>query len=278
MLAAAAILALLFTTSLSNPEKMSADQQHESVKHPQAPASPMSGTSDSMPHASGGDPEASKQSSVQCGVLKLESSSGDGMHQIPLYCISGKFYGEDIPTNLPHKELPVLKGVSLHPSELTRWGAYFLNEGSSYGYLLLAPRNWEVASADTGMDGSVKIILQDPLNPKIRMTYLDIGSCMGCAIQRIGSYFPNMEKWADEKGFIAEPPAFISRSELSGHLLRYTLQKTNERYKTEGMAYRLVEETNTQFTMLEIEAPEEQAQMLQTMLGFYSKYPSAFFY
>lgn len=276
-IAVAAVLTLLFTTSLSHPKEMSADEQHE-AGHDQTSADLKPGN-DSAPGSAGNEPEGeSKQPAVQCGVLKLEQSSEKDIRQIPLYCITGKFFGEDVPNNIPHREFPMMKDISLPAEELTRWGAFFLNEGSSHGYLLLAPRNWEVATAETGMDGSVKIEMRDPANPRMHLTYLDVGACQGCAIGKIGSYFPNMQKWADEKGFMAEPLEFESRTELNGHLVRYTLNKENEPYRTTGMAYRQVEQNNTQFTMLELEAPDDKAEMTQAMLDFFAKHPSMFVY
>ncbi|WP_136608069.1 DUF4850 domain-containing protein [Paenibacillus dokdonensis] len=274
VLVVAAIVTLLFTTSLSNPKALLAEQQHETGQQNQTTAPPASGKpSDSDP-----DISKSRQPAVQCGVLKLKQSTEVSIRQIPLYCISGKFYGEEVPTNLPHKELPVLQDLPIPPSELTRWGAYFLNESSSHGYLMLAPRNWEVTTAETGMNGSAKIEMRDPSNPDIHLTYLDVGPCQGCAIGMIGSYFPQMEKWAEEKGFMADPPVFESRKQLNEHMVQYKLKKHSEVFKTYGMAYRFVEQNNNQFTLLEIETPEEKAQLAQTMLNFFSRYPAAFVY
>ncbi|WP_160499304.1 DUF4850 domain-containing protein [Paenibacillus dendrobii] len=220
----------------------------------------------------------SKQPAVQCGVLKLEQSSEKRIKQIPLYCISGKFYGEYIPSNLPHKELPVIQGISLPSSDSTRWGAYLLNESSTYGYLMLAPRHWEVTLADTGMDGSVKIEMRDPADPGIHMTYLDVGPCMGCAIGKIGSLFPAKKKWAEEQGFAEDTPVFKSRVELNEHIVQYRLKKDAEAYETYGAAFQYLGQSNAMFTMLEIEVPAEKAQDAQTMLDFYTRNPGTFVY
>ncbi|MCJ8011850.1 DUF4850 domain-containing protein [Paenibacillus sp. KQZ6P-2] len=278
VLAVVAIVALLFATSLS--AKMSADQQHEAGQQNQTEAPPRAGKpSDSEQGLNVDDPESvSKQSAVQCGVLKLEQSSQEGIRQLPLYCISGKFYSEYIPSNLPHKELPVLQDTFLPESDITRWGAYFLNESSNYGYLMLAPRHWEVTQADTGMDGSVKIEMQDPANQGIHMTYLDVGACMGCAIGEIGRLFPEKKQWTEERGFAGDTPVFKSRTLLNEHMALYKLQKDSETYETYGAAYQDIEQDNASFTMLEIEVPKEQEQVAQTMIDFYTRYPTIFAY
>ncbi|MFU1796383.1 DUF4850 domain-containing protein [Paenibacillus azoreducens] len=275
ILAAAVIIILLFTTSLSHPGLMSADQQHITGKLNQNGGSSDSGEV-SIPDY-GTDSGSASQIAVQCGVLKLRQST-ESTAQIPLYCISGKFHGEFVPSNLPHRELPVIQGVSLPATELTRWGAYLLNGGSNHGYLLLAPRSWKVVTAETGMNGSVKVEMQDSGNPRIHMTYQDVGACMGCAAQMMGSYFPDMRKWAEEQGFAGEPPVFESRVELNEHMTQFVLNNDNGAYKTYGAAYRFLDPDNAQFTSLEIEAPEAQVQTVHTMLDFYAKHPTAFVY
>lgn len=278
ILAAAVMLILLFTTSLSTPGSMSADKQHDQEQTGQHPKDqPASGQEGDSSPGQGGPASTSEQASVQCGVLKLDQP-GEGIGQIPLYCISGAFYGEITPPNVPHKDLPILRGTAIPVPELAHWGAFFLNEGSNHGYLLLAPRHWKVVTADTGMDGSVKIELQDPSNPQIRMTYLDTGSCGGCAIQRIGSYFPGMKAWAEEQGMVPDLPAFENRSMLNEHVVQYRMQKDAEAYQTFGAAYRFTGQDHTAFSMLEIEAPEAQLKVVQNMLDFFSKYPAAFVY
>ncbi|MDR0271439.1 DUF4850 domain-containing protein [Paenibacillus sp.] len=269
ILAAAMILILLFTTSLSNPGAMSADQQHESGELNQNVEPPRSEGVDSA--------NPSQQATVQCGVLKVAQPT-EGIKQIPLYCISGKFHGEYVPSNLPYRDMPVLEGISLPISEISRWGAYLLNGGSNHGYLMLAPRDWKVISAEIGMNGSVKVEMQDPANPGIHMSYLDAGTCMGCATRMIGSYFPEMKKWVNDQGSVSEPLVFESRTELNKHMVQFTLKKNTEAFKTYGAAYWLLDQDNAQFTMLEVEAPEAQAQIVQTMLDFYTKYPAAFVY
>ncbi|WP_019640135.1 DUF4850 domain-containing protein [Paenibacillus fonticola] len=77
------------------------------------------------------------------------------------------------------------------------------------GYLLLAPAGWN-ASAAVGANGSYGVTLSDREYPVQTLTYSDTaGSCQGCAINSIGTYFPDRAKWADEQGFtVFEPLSF----------------------------------------------------------------------
>jgi len=277
ILAIAVMMILLFTTSLSNPGSMSADQQHEQKQADQNLDRGASGKESDQGANETGHGNPGEQASVQCGVLKLEQP-GNGLGQIPLYCISGTFYGGLTPPNVPHKDLPILRGTFVPAAEMGRWGAFFLNGGSNHGYLLLAPRDWKVMTADAGMDGSVKIELQDPSDPKIHLTYLDTGSCGGCAIQRIGSYFPDMKTWAEDQGMTPDALTFEKRSMMNEHIVQYRMAKVNEAYPTFGSAYRFHGQDDTRFTMLEIEAPETRLKAVQSMLDFFAKYPSAIVY
>ncbi|WP_160034546.1 DUF4850 domain-containing protein [Paenibacillus sp. An7] len=109
------------------------------------------------------------------------------------------------------------------------------------GYLLLAPTGWE-ASAVVGADGSYGVTLTDPSNKEQTLRYSDTaGSCQGCAITKIGAYFPDQAKWADEKGFtIYEPLSFTEWNQSAaetedGGTAIYTTG-TNEGYYTTGIA------------------------------------------
>lgn len=85
------------------------------------------------------------------------------------------------------------------------------------GYLLLAPIGWE-ASAVVGANGSYGVTLTDPSNTEQTLRYSDTaGSCQGCAINQIGTYFPDQAKWADEKGFtVYEPLTFTEWNQQAG--------------------------------------------------------------
>ncbi|GIO32276.1 hypothetical protein J2TS6_34170 [Paenibacillus albilobatus] len=276
ILTVAVVIILLCTTSLTGPGSMSADEQHGQGQNHQV-QDPTPGEGADLGANGAGSGSVNQPATVQCGVLKLDQPGG-GIGQIPLYCISGTFYGGFAPPNVPHADLPALRGISLPASESTRWGAFFLNGGSNHGYLLLAPRHWKVVTADIGMNGSVKIELQDPSDPLIRATYSDTGSCGGCATQMIGSYFPDMRAWAEEQGMTPDALTFDKQSVVNDHIVQYRLHKDAAAYRTYGAAYRFQGKDDNRFTMLEVEAPEPRLKDVGSMLDFFAKYPTALVY
>lgn len=107
------------------------------------------------------------------------------------------------------------------------------------GYLLLAPIGWE-ASAIVGANGSYGVTLTDPSNKEQTLQYSDTaGSCQGCAIAKIGTYFPDRAEWADEQGFtVYEPLSFtewnrLAAAEEDGGTATYTTE-INEGYYNTG--------------------------------------------
>lgn len=110
------------------------------------------------------------------------------------------------------------------------------------GYLLLAPIGWE-ASAIVGANGSYGVTLTDPSNKEQTLVYSDTaGSCQGCAISSIGTYFPDKAGWADEQGFtVYDPLSFTEWSQpgTAGEDARTAFYTTSvkEGYYHKGVAY-----------------------------------------
>lgn len=78
------------------------------------------------------------------------------------------------------------------------------------GYLLLAPAGWK-ASAIVGANGSYGVTLIHPGNKEQTLVFSDsAGSCQGCTINSIGTYFPNKAKWADQRGFTVYDPLIFA--------------------------------------------------------------------
>lgn len=74
------------------------------------------------------------------------------------------------------------------------------------GYLLLAPAGWQT-SAIVGANGSYGVTLSNPGNKEETLVFSDsAGSCQGCAVNSIGTYFPDKAKWADQRGFTVYDP------------------------------------------------------------------------
>lgn len=158
-------------------------------------------------------------------ITKADLSVDDGTQSVPSQIIT--------PTALSYKIPPEMK------DELQAVLIYRSDMAS--GYLLLAPIGWE-ASAIVGANGSYGVTLTDPSNKEQTLQYSDTaGSCQGCAITKIGTYFPDQAEWADEQGFtVYEPLSFTewnqqAAAEEDAGTATYTTG-TSEGYYNTGIA------------------------------------------
>ncbi|WIV18370.1 DUF4850 domain-containing protein [Paenibacillus polygoni] len=126
-------------------------------------------------------------------ITKADLSIDDGTQSEPFQILTPTAVSYKIPPEMKDE----LQAVLVYRSDMAS------------GYLLLAPIGWE-ASAIVGANGSYGVTLTDPSNKEQTLRYSDTaGSCQGCAITKIGTYFPDQAKWADEKGFtVYEPLSF----------------------------------------------------------------------
>ncbi|MBD7967493.1 DUF4850 domain-containing protein [Paenibacillus gallinarum] len=126
-------------------------------------------------------------------IAKADLSVDDGTRSDPSQIFTPTAVSYKIPAELKDE----LQAVLIYRSDMAS------------GYLLLAPIGWE-ASAIVGANGSYGVTLTDPGNKEQTLVYSDTaGSCQGCAITKIGTYFPDRAEWADERGFtIYEPLSF----------------------------------------------------------------------
>ncbi|MBB3130306.1 hypothetical protein FHS19_005011 [Paenibacillus rhizosphaerae] len=218
-----------------------------------------------------------KPSSVQCGVMKLRHGARKVQeHQIPLYCIEGKYHAGDAPMMQPASPLLVKTDAVIPEKMLSDLGAFWLSDSSgTWGHLLLAPRHWEVVRADIGANGSVGLELADPLHPDRRAVYLDGGPCQGCNISLIGSYFTALKNWAEEKGFPGKPMKFLHHAYIRNHVVTYVLPPGSTAYKTVGAAFERHEPHDTMFTRYEISVPPEDLDMANVMLDFFTRFPGS---
>jgi hypothetical protein len=145
------------------------------------------------------------------------------------------------------------------------------------GYLLLTPAGWQ-ATAVVGANGSYGVTFQDPNNPEQNMNYSDNAwGCVGCAINGIGTYFPNKAEWADEMGFtIFNPLKFSERHTLGpagaeARTVRYTLPADTNGYQAEGAAFYDKGEWGYLFRNIEIHQSQTapQQEVVETLMKFF---------
>ena len=158
-------------------------------------------------------------------ITKADLSVDDGTQSEPFQILTPTAVSYKIPPEMKDE----LQAVLVYRSDMDS------------GYLLLAPIGWE-ASAIVGANGSYGVTLTDPSNKEQTLHYSDTaGSCQGCAIYQIGTYFPDQAKWADEQGFtVYEPLSFTEWNQQAGAAedggtATYTTA-TSEGYYTRGIA------------------------------------------
>lgn len=146
------------------------------------------------------------------------------------------------------------------------------------GYLLLSPTGWQ-ASAIVGANGSYGVTFQDPKNPEQNLNYSDNAwGCAGCAINGIGTYFPEKAEWADEMGFtVYEPLKFIEQHTMGNtgaelRTVRYTLPADPNGYMADGAAYYEEVKDGYLFRNMEIHLSQKspQQELVDTIMNFFT--------
>lgn len=139
------------------------------------------------------------------------------------------------------------------------------------GYLLLAPQGWQ-ASAVVGANGSYGVTLNNPDNPDQTLEYSDTaGSCQGCAINNIGTYFPEQAEWADQQGFtVYEPLTFTDWKQVGtagedARTAAYTTKATSEGDYSKGILYYKEDSYGYLTRHLEFKLSEDKAVADETM-------------
>lgn len=150
------------------------------------------------------------------------------------------------------------------------------------GYLLLAPAGWK-ASGTVGANGSYGLTLTNPDDTEETLHYSDNAwACLGCAINNIGTYFPDQANWADEQGFsVYKPIAFDEwndvGSEGDDHRTALFVTTSKDGFHQEGVAYyaedsngylfRLLEFNLTQVSSIEDETIQSSMRFFQSQHG-----------
>ncbi|WP_158702669.1 DUF4850 domain-containing protein [Paenibacillus faecalis] len=171
---------------------------------------------------------------------------------------------------IPPKKKDMLQAVMVYRSDMAG------------GYMLLAPAGWQ-ASATVGANGSFGVTFSDPNNKEQTLNYSDTaGSCQGCAITNIGSYFPDQAKWADEQGFTADLLSFKEWSQAgkSGQDARTASYRTEpeEGYDNKGAVYYQRDSAGYLFRKLEFKLSNKNrtpGDPFDTILDFFKTYHGA---
>ncbi|MFD0676154.1 MULTISPECIES: DUF4850 domain-containing protein [unclassified Paenibacillus] len=214
-----------------------------------------------------------QQLAVDCGKLAFGKGEKAAEVQLPLICIRAS-YGVDDPSHPTTVTLKMpLKAVSYSiPSALQeQLAAYWMNLGDNVnGVLLLAPKDWNVASGEVGANGSSAIRLESPDDPEQFIAYMDSGGCQGCIIANIGAYFPELRDWSEEQGFTPDSIADMKqRSLLNPNLMAYSKKSKVDGYELNGVAYQEHGGGGGIFRMQEVQLPAAKHGSSQAMLNLF---------
>ncbi|MCR8635709.1 DUF4850 domain-containing protein [Paenibacillus radicis (ex Xue et al. 2023)] len=214
-----------------------------------------------------------QQLAVDCGKLAFRKGEKAAEVQLPLICIRAS-YGADDPSH-PTTVTPKmpLKTVSYStPSALQeQLAAYWMNLGDNVnGVLLLAPKDWKVASGEVGANGSSAIRLESPDDPEQFIAYMDSGGCQGCITPNIGAYFPKLRDWSEEQGFTPDSIADMKQqSLLNPNLMAYSKKPKVDGYELNGVAYQEHGGGGGIFRKQEVQLPAAKHGSAQVMLNLF---------
>ncbi|MEO2206642.1 DUF4850 domain-containing protein [Paenibacillus pabuli] len=148
------------------------------------------------------------------------------------------------------------------------------------GYLLLAPAGWK-ASGSVGANGSYGLTLTNPDNIAENLHYSDNAwACQGCAINNIGTYFPDQADWADEQGFtVYEPMAFDQwndvGSEGDNHRTALYVTTSKDGFYQKGVGYYAEDINGYLFRLLEYNLAQVSSiedEVIQSSLHFFQSH------
>ncbi|KIL39106.1 hypothetical protein SD70_21975 [Gordoniibacillus kamchatkensis] len=214
---------------------------------------------------------------ADCGVLTL--GRGSSAHTLPLRCVQPN-RGVDDPDHRPSlaPQAPLKLEAYTVPKELrSKLEAYWMNIFDDvHGVLLLAPKGWIVRAggAVVGANGSAGLQLEPPHPDGSYVRYFDNGGCQGCAVPSIGTYFPELARWAEEQGFTPDQgPDFANRTPLSSQLMAYTLKPDKDRQETQlvtdGVAYQQ-HDGGAVFQLAEVRLPAAYKPLAAAILNAYA--------
>jgi len=150
------------------------------------------------------------------------------------------------------------------------------------GYLFLAPAGWFPAAV-TGANGSFGVEFVDPKNPERKLNITDnVWSCVGCAINSIGTYFPEKAEWADSEGFtVYTPLTFAERHTLgvsgdAARTARYRLPADTDGHTEQGIVY-YEEGHGYLFRQMQFSLPadEPDSALLEVLYDYFAVYHGA---
>jgi len=208
---------------------------------------------------------------LDCGTVDFRS--GDSVVRLPMYCAAAR-YGADEPGHSPRirpkSPLPAVN-FDIPQGQETHLAAYWMNQNAAdgeTGMLFIAPRGWQVDSAEVGANGSTDVRLVDPRDPKRHMNVSTIPGCQGCAISAIGTYFPDLRQWAEDQAFPGSDIPFLAQHRIDAHTVAYAKPTSEQGYVTNGIAYQRHGQGGGVFGSAELKLDNVSPDLTDTILKF----------
>ncbi|MDO7907648.1 DUF4850 domain-containing protein [Paenibacillus sp. JX-17] len=210
---------------------------------------------------------------VPSGTVTFNTTVKQKYVKLPVYAVQVRYGVDEDPAPAVQPKAPLPAVSFAIPSGLeNQLAVYWMNLGyDSRGAMFLAPKGWIAAEALVGANGSYGITLRNPANTAESLTFSDTaGSCVGCAISSIGSYFPKERTWADEEGFPGEPKTYQQYTMLGENALYYSLKDSNNSYTTKGVAVKTSRTDDILFRRQQVRMTRDHQLLSYVMLDFFT--------
>lgn len=176
------------------------------------------------------------------GTVKVIGEAGT--FELPFIGVSAIYgiSGDTEPSILPSRSIPDLH-FDLPAKYADQLAVYWVNTGegdNSKGLIYFGPHGWKAKRAGVGANGSTGFTLVSDLSSEQpqSISYRTDGFCFGCAVTSIGSYFPDLNEWANETFSLSEGTQVVdglNAVRIDEHTVAYSIQNTSE-YETNGVA------------------------------------------
>ena len=135
------------------------------------------------------------------------------------------------------------------------------------GGWLLVPRDWQLARAGQGVDGSQVLVFAPSSGPGF-LRYVNAGACVGCAQSEAALFFPQAQQDAKDDGFdfYTGADAAITTVPLRTHVLAYEAEKEGQRI--DGVVY-YDKDSDMPYWRVDISLPQGERALARAVLNHF---------
>lgn len=213
----------------------------------------------------------SLEKTIDCGTAVFRGKEGS-LVRLPLVCagVPSAVNGPNSrSTSRSASNLPTVN-FDIPQEQRDRLAAYWMNRDSKVGengILLIGPRDWRVFSAGIDALGSSAIELQDPNVPWRHLSLRTIPACQSCAISAIGTYFPDLRKWAKAQKYPGSEIDFAERKTIDPNTVAFTRKSEDPNQTVRGVAYQRHNKKSV-FGSVELSTDLSSQELSDTIIDF----------